>query len=194
MCKATTTQKRLKRLFCYKRCERENDECCVVEERSDANDKKTSFGIPYPINNPPIRAGMQKKKCSSKLHSGQKTLKNVSHFFFTSVNCNSNWVLTRIWGSWIIGIFSQFFSHCVKSTHLMLLQEWKKLCTLCEWEGFLKTLYISFYNLGTWQFAFIRAHRTIDVQSENKEHIKVKYLVVQVVNSGKSLITVVTHL
>ena len=50
------------------------------------------------------------------------------------------------------------------------------------------------YNLGTWQFAFIRAHRTIDVQSENKEPIKVKYLVVQVVNSGKSLITVVTHL
>ena len=89
--------------------------------------------------------------------------------------------------------FLNFFPLCKKHTP-DALQEWKKLCTLCEWEGFLKTLYISFYNLGTWQFAFIRAHRTIDVQSENKEPIKVKYLVVQVVNSGKSLITVVTHL
>ena len=155
---------------CYKRCEREDDECCVVEERSDANDKKTSFGIPYPINNPPIRAGMQKKKCSSKLHSGQKTLKNVSHFFFTSVNCNSNWVLTRIWGPESSEFFLNFFPLCKKHTP-DALQEWKKLCTLCEWEGFLKTLYISFYNLGTWQFAFIRAHRTIDVQSENKGKI-----------------------
>ena len=174
---------------CYKRCE-----SCVVEERSDANDKKTSFGIPYPINNPPIRAGMQKKKCSSKLHSGQKTLKNVSHFFLYFCELQFKLSFDKNFGVLNHRNFFSIFSHCVKSTHLMLLQEWKKLCTLCEWEGFLKTLYISFYNLGTWQFAFIRAHRTIDVQSENKETIKVKYLVVQVVNSGKSLITVVTHL
>ena len=138
---------------CYKRCE-----SCVVEERSDANDKKTSFGIPYPINNPPIRAGMQKKKCSSKLHSGQKTLKNVSHFFFSLL-----WTAIQIefWqefgGPESSEFFLNFFPLCKKHTP-DALQEWKKLCTLCEWEGFLKTLYISFYNLGTWQFAFIRAY------------------------------------
>ena len=125
MCKATTTQKRLKRLFCYKRCERENDECCVVEERSDANDKKTSFGIPYPINNPPIRAGMQKKMLQASQWT--KTLKNVCHtFLLMFVNCNSN-TLECCPNFGVLNYWNFFlnFSHClkcfsIKSTHLML--------------------------------------------------------------------------
>ena len=136
MCKATTTQKRLKRLFCYKRCERENDECCVVEERSDANDKKTSFGIPYPINNPPIRAGMQKKKCSSKLHSGQKTLKNVSHFFFHFCELQFKLSFDKNLGVLNHRNFFSIFSHCVKSTHLMLCKNEKNYALYASGRGF----------------------------------------------------------
>ena len=90
--KCAKRQKSLKRLlYVLQKMRGESggrNECCA--KRRDANDKKTSFGIPYPINNPPIRAGMQKKKCFSKLHSGQKSLKMCHTFFFIFVNCNSN--------------------------------------------------------------------------------------------------------
>ena len=79
MCKATKeTQKITLCITKDARRIRREDECCA--KRRDANDKKTSFGIPYPINNPPIRAGMQKKMLQASQWT-KNTQKCVSHFF-----------------------------------------------------------------------------------------------------------------
>ena len=99
----------------YKRCERRirrEDECCA--KRRDANDKKTSFGIPYPINNPPIRAGMQKKMLQASQWT-KNTQKCVSHFFSNvcELQFKYTWVLPEFWGPELLEFFLNF-SHCLR--------------------------------------------------------------------------------
>ena len=89
--KCAKRQKRLKRLLYVLQKMRGESGGRTSVARSDATQmiKKTSFGIPYPINNPPIRAGMQKKMLQASQWT--KTLKNVCHtFLLIFVNCNSN--------------------------------------------------------------------------------------------------------
>ena len=80
MCKATKEERDY---YYSKRCEVQND----------ANDKKTSFGIPDPINNPPNPCRHAEKKCYSfrttHHHSEPKHLKKVTFFLTYKINENS---------------------------------------------------------------------------------------------------------
>ena len=80
MCKATKETQKI--TLCITKDARGESGGRTSVAQSDATQmiKKTSFGIPYPINNPPIRAGMQKKMLQASQWT-KNTQKCVSHFF-----------------------------------------------------------------------------------------------------------------